>query len=329
MRRISSFLPPSSLFSSLPARFFGVKLVDVPKMGDSISEGIVQQWNKRENEHVDLDEVVAVIETDKVKVDIRAPEAGMIVRVFAQEGDVVEVGKDFFELDTDKVGKSEPKAAAPDQPETKSQAPQTPAPSQEAPKQEAPTKAPEPKKAAPPSQPSQPAKQQQSPQILTSSHERKETRVPMSRLRQRVAQRLKESQNTYAFLTTFNEIDMSELMNSRKQFGEEFQKANGVKLGFMSYFIKAVTTALKERPIVNAVIEGNEVIHRNYVDVSVAVQGPDGLVVPVIRDADKMSFSDIEKSILDLGNKAKNGTLAIEDMVGGTITVSNGKKTKK
>jgi 2-oxoglutarate dehydrogenase E2 component (dihydrolipoamide succinyltransferase) len=340
MRRFSSpFFSFVSGSSSL--RFFAVKKVEVPKMGDSISEGIVQNWNVKENDFVELDQVVAVIETDKVKVDIRAPEAGQIVKLFAAEGDTVEVGKVFFELDTDKNASSEKKAPAKQESESKEQPKEAQkkepkeepkeaskeqpkeAPKQESkPKEEPRTTPAEQKKPAPAQAP--PQKPQQSSLVQTGARERKENRVPMSRLRQRVAQRLKESQNTYAFLTTFNEIDMSQVMQTRADFGEEFQKANGVKLGFMSFFIKAVTIALRERPIVNAVIDGKEVVHRNYVDVSVAVQGPDGLVVPVIRDADRMSFADIEKAIIELGNKAKNGQLAIEDMVGGTITVSNG-----
>lgn len=153
---------------------------------------------------------------------------------------------------------------------------------------------------------------------------RTETRVKMNRMRLRIAERLKDAQNTYAMLTTFNEIDMTSITELRKKHKDAFQKKHGVKLGFMSAFVKASAYALKDQPVVNAVIDGNETLYRDYVDISVAVSTPKGLVVPVIRNVDGMNYADIEKSIAALGEKARTGSLAIEDMDGGTFTISNG-----
>ena len=162
------------------------------------------------------------------------------------------------------------------------------------------------------------------PSCRPAGGSRGETRVKMTRLRMRVAERLKSAQNTYAMLTTFNEIDMSNLMSMRTQYKDQFVEKHGVKLGFMSAFIKASARALKAEPAVNAIIDGDEIVYRDYVDVSVAVSAPKGLVVPVLRNVDAMTFADVERSIATYGKKAKDGTLAIDEMTGGTFTISNG-----
>jgi 2-oxoglutarate dehydrogenase E2 component (dihydrolipoamide succinyltransferase) len=197
-------------------------------------------------------------------------------------------------------------------------------------KSAAPAAAPPAKQAAPSPAPSSPqaSTPAASPKTVVSNTTAasgiREHRVKMSRMRQRISQRLKDSQNTFALLTTFNEVDMSALIAMRNTYKDEFQEKHGVKLGFMSAFVKASTAALQEQPVVNAVIEGDEIVYRDFIDVSVAVSTPTGLVVPVLRNADKLSFAAVEKTINDLGTKARNGALALEDMAGGTFTISNG-----
>lgn len=274
-------------------------------MGDSISEGTLGTWEKNKGDYVNADDLVCIIETDKVANDLFAPEAGVIEDVMAAEGDTVHVGQALYKIDTSaEAPKEEPKAAAPE--ETKTEAkPATPeaakpaSKSAEAPKTEA----------------------KEKPSFATPGKER---RVPMSRMRQRIAERLKDSQNTSAMLTTFQECDMHNLMQMRSEFKEEFFKAHGVKLGFMSAFVKASAAALVETPAVNAVIDGDEIVYRDFVDISVAVATPKGLVTPVLRDCDKMTFADVEKEIGALGEKARKGKISLEDLSGGTFTISNG-----
>lgn len=227
----------------------------------------------------------------------------------------------MFKIDTSAAAPAG--GAAPPTPKAES----TPPP----PKAEATPAATPPPKAAttpPPSSPPKPAEKKAAapslPTPSTGTSSRTETRQPMSRMRQTVARRLKESQNTNASLTTFNEIDMSNLMKMRKIYGEEFLKKHGVKLGFMSAFIKASTQGLKAQPAINASIEGKEIVYKDYCDISVAVASPTGLVVPVIRDCQNMDFADVEKSIIHYATKAKNNQLTLEDMSGGTFTISNG-----
>mmetsp|Transcript_34578 Transcript_34578/g.40440 ORF Transcript_34578/g.40440 Transcript_34578/m.40440 type:complete len:433 (+) Transcript_34578:35-1333(+) len=301
----------------------GKMVVEVPKMGDSISEGTIQELTKKEGDVVALDEVIAIIETDKVKVDIRAQEGGKILKFFHKEGDTVEVGKQFYEIDTD---------VAPAEGGAKTEAKKE-APKKEEPKKEEPAKKAEEKpKAEEPKKEAAPAKKTEAPKATTattstkkkSAGTRDERIEPMSRLRIKVAQRLKESQNTNAFLTTFQEADMSAITDLRKDVQEEFQKKHGVKLGFMSFFVKAAVYALQEQPIVNAVIEDKNIKYRDYCDISVAVSTPTGLLTPIIRNAETLSFAEIEKAILDLSARGKDGKLAAEEMAGGTFTVTNG-----
>ncbi|KAL4480054.1 hypothetical protein ABPG74_020570 [Tetrahymena malaccensis] len=303
---------------------FAIKTINVPSMGDSITEGQVHQMLKKVGDYVELDEVVCSVETDKTQVPIRSPEAGVITELFAQEGENVNVGKPFFVLDTEgkkPEGGAKPAAAAAGA--KKEEAPKKteaakPAASAPAPEAAKKTEAP---KAASSSASSQKPTQMA---IQWGEKNRTETRVPLSKMRQRIGQRLKDSQNTYALLPTFNEVDMSNVMELRNKFQDQFQKKHNVKLGFMSFFVKAATAALQQQPIVNAVIDGKEIIYRNYIDISVAVATPTGLMVPVLRNTENMSFADVEKEIIRLGQKGKEGSITVEDMVGGTFTISNG-----
>lgn len=311
------------IFSSAAMRAFASRVVPVPGMGDSISEGVVEEFVKAAGEFVEADEIVARIETDKVTVDITSPVAGVIKSYFAAEGDTVEVGADFYELDTDGAAGSAapatpaaPKAAEPEAPKA---APATPAPVAAAPPKAAPSGPPKPAPAAPKT-PSVTAKK--APTEINGT--RTETRVPMNRMRIRIADRLKEAQNTNAMLTTFNEIDMSAYIALRKEFGEAFAKKHDIKLGFMSGFVKASTLALKEQPVVNAVIEGGDMVYRDFVDISVAVSAPKGLIVPVLRNCQEMDMHHVEKELAALSGKARDGKITLEDMSGGTFTISNG-----
>ena len=274
--------------------------VEVPSMGDSITEGAVATVLVAVGQTVATDEVIAQIETDKVTIDVRTPTSGTVEEILAKEGDTVTVGQRVAVVapgagPEKKAATNEPPAAAP---------------------VKATTATAEKPKTAPTPTPKQPTPM--------AAGTRSETRVPMSRLRQRVAERLKSSQNTYAMLTTFNEIDMSNIMQMRTEYKDAFLEKHGVKLGFMSAFVKAAAKALREEPSVNAIIDGDEIVYRNYVDISVAVSAPKGLVVPVLRNCETMNFADVERSIATYGKKARDGTLSIDEMAGGTFTISNG-----
>lgn len=279
----------------------------VPEMGESITEGTVAAWLVEDGQTVEQDEIVVQIETDKVTVDVRAPSEGMLVKQKAAVGDTVAVGQPLAAM---RLG-----AAAAAESSAKS--------TSEAPAKEA---APEAREASPaaaaPLAADGPVPVPPQKQInLSESGER---RVKMTRMRKRIADRLKEAQNTAAMLTTFNEVDMSALIDLRNEYKDAFEKRHGVKLGFMSPFIKAATVALQEQPEVNAFIDGDDIVYRDYVDVSVAVSTPTGLVVPVLRSCEKMGFAEIEKTITNLGTRARGGQLGIDEMQGGTFTISNG-----
>eukprot|EP01116_Phalansterium_solitarium_P002555 TRINITY_DN12639_c0_g1_i1.p1 TRINITY_DN12639_c0_g1~~TRINITY_DN12639_c0_g1_i1.p1 ORF type:complete len:436 (-),score=30.22 TRINITY_DN12639_c0_g1_i1:83-1390(-) len=307
---------PRSYASSAPI------VLKVPPMGDSITEGTIQKWMKAPGDSVQADELVAQVETDKVVVDIRAPTSGTIAGILANEGDTVLVGADLYTITPGAVASSAKPAAAPKPTEATSTKEKEVAPPKEAPK---PAVA-EPVRATAVAPASKPSPAPAAKPSLASPGERVEHRERMPKIRVRIAKRLKEAQNTYAMLTTFQEVDMSALMSLRAQFKDEFEKKHGVKLGFMSTFVKASVTALAEQPIINAVIdaEKDEIIHRSYYDISVAVAGPSGLVVPVLRDCGGKTFSQIEKEIAGFGKKARDGTLTIDEMTGGTFTISNG-----
>ncbi|XP_013191103.2 dihydrolipoyllysine-residue succinyltransferase component of 2-oxoglutarate dehydrogenase complex, mitochondrial [Amyelois transitella] len=321
--------------------------VMTPSFPDSVSEGDVK-LDKKVGDSVAADEVVLEIETDKTAIPVMAPGHGVIKEIYVKDGDTVKAGQKLFRLDvtgeapkTTEAPKSEPeppKAAAPPPPpppaETK--APPPPPPQTSAPPPPPPPKPSTPPPAAPISSiPVAAIRHAQSIETATVkvpppdyskeiAGTRTEQRVKMNRMRQRIAQRLKDAQNTNAMLTTFNEIDMSNIMAFRKKFLDAFTKKHGVKLGLMSPFVKAAANALVDQPVVNAVIQENEIIYRDYVDISVAVATPKGLVVPVIRNVQDMTYADIELTVAGLAEKAKAGKLTIEEMDGGTFTISNG-----
>ncbi|CAL9168618.1 unnamed protein product [Musa hybrid cultivar] len=320
MREATTFLPRASSYL-LWSRSFASEssdLVDavVPFMGESITDGTLATFLKKPGDRVEVDEPIAQVETDKVTIDVASPEAGIIQKFIAKEGDTVTPGTKVAVIsksapaDThvapsdEKVGKDTTSPAKKEK--INKQMPKVEAPIKEKPK----TPSLPPPKASP-SEPQLPPKE-------------RERRVPMPRLRKRVATRLKDSQNTFAMLTTFNEVDMTNLMKLRFDYKDAFVEKHGVKLGLMSGFVKAAVSGLQNQPIINAVIDGDDIIYRDYIDVSIAVGTPKGLVVPVIRNADRMNFAEIEKEINTLAKKASNGTISIDEMAGGTFTISNG-----
>jgi len=297
-------------------------------MGDSITEGTIVDIPVGPGDYVEADDVVIVLETDKVSVDVRANESGKIVDILGEVDQVMEVGSPLYKIDTDAVGESSSKKE-----EKKEEVVETPPPVPAVEKTSAPptpaAPTPSPPKTSKPTPPSTaPAPHAPpKPKMITSVEKfRSERRAKLSRMRQRVATRLKDAQNTAAMLTTFQEVDMSAIMETRAKYKDEFLKKHGVKLGFMSAFVKASTAALQEIPAVNAFIDDSskEIVYRDYVDISVAVASPNGLVVPVLRNTEFMSFADVEKTIALYGQKAKDGTLGLEEMAGGTFTISNG-----
>ncbi|CAJ1971419.1 unnamed protein product [Sphenostylis stenocarpa] len=288
--------------------------VMVPPLAESISDGTLANFLKRPGDRVNADEPIAQIETDKVTIDVSSPEAGVILKFLANEGDTVEPGNKIAIIsrsgDATHVAPSDTTSE-----KAASQPTQKVSEEKKAPKVE--TQPAKEKPKTPPATLSSPTE----PQLPPKERER---RVPMTRLRKRVATRLKDSQNTFAMLTTFNEVDMTNLMKLRSDYKDAFVEKHGVKLGLMSGFVKAAVNALQHQPIVNAVIDGDDIIYRDYIDISIAVGTPKGLVVPVIRNADTMNFADIEKQINAFAKKANDGTLSIDEMAGGTLTISNG-----
>ncbi|XP_065608570.1 dihydrolipoyllysine-residue succinyltransferase component of 2-oxoglutarate dehydrogenase complex, mitochondrial [Cyrtonyx montezumae] len=311
-----------------------VVTVNTPAFAESVTEGDVR-WEKAVGDTVAEDEVVCEIETDKTSVQVPAPAAGVIEALLVPDGGKVEGGTPLFKLR--KTGaapaKAKPAAAAPPPPA----APEPVAAAPPPPPAAAPiptTMPPVPPVSAQPidSKPVSAVKPAAAPvaappgEAVPSKGARSEHRVKMNRMRQRIAQRLKEAQNTCAMLTTFNEIDMSNIREMRAVHKDPFLKKHNLKLGFMSAFVKASAFALQDQPVVNAVIDDTtkEIVYRDYVDISVAVATPRGLVVPVVRNVENMNFADIERAIYELGEKARKNELAIEDMDGGTFTISNG-----
>nr|XP_029716513.1 dihydrolipoyllysine-residue succinyltransferase component of 2-oxoglutarate dehydrogenase complex, mitochondrial [Aedes albopictus]XP_029716514.1 dihydrolipoyllysine-residue succinyltransferase component of 2-oxoglutarate dehydrogenase complex, mitochondrial [Aedes albopictus]XP_029716515.1 dihydrolipoyllysine-residue succinyltransferase component of 2-oxoglutarate dehydrogenase complex, mitochondrial [Aedes albopictus] len=333
-----------SIFTS--ARLLNSEVVKVPPFADSVSEGDVK-FEKKVGDAVAADEVVMEIETDKTTVGVPAPAHGIIEEIYVADGDTVKAGQQLFKLKItgEAPAAGAPKAEAP-APAAAAPPPPPPPPPVAAAAAAAPPPPPPAAAAAPPPPPPRPTGPITKMPVAAMRHAqaidaatvklppadytkeitgtRTEQRVKMTRMRLKIASRLKEAQNTNAMLTTFNEIDMSFIMDFRKQHLEAFQKKYGMKLGFMSAFCKAAAYALQDQPVVNAVIGENEIIYRDYVDISVAVASPKGLVVPVLRNVEGMNFADIELAIAGLADKAKKGTLAVEDMDGGTFTISNG-----
>ncbi|XP_060076472.1 dihydrolipoyllysine-residue succinyltransferase component of 2-oxoglutarate dehydrogenase complex, mitochondrial-like [Ylistrum balloti] len=304
------------------------KIVNTPTFAESVTEGDVR-WEKAVGDYVKEDDVVCEIETDKTSIPVPSPAAGYVEELLVQDGDRVEPHQPLFKL---KLSGDAPAASA----EKVASEPAPNATTESAPAAPAAGSGPIPT-TPPPVQPlpSAPTASvpvatikptQATPQSTAGpvGGARTETRVKMNRMRLRIAERLKEAQNTCAMLTTFNEIDMSNIMDMRSCYKDAFQKKYGLKLGFMSAFVKASAFALEDQPAVNAVIDDKEIVYRDYIDISVAVSTPKGLVVPVLRNVAKMNYADIEIEIAALGEKARAGALAIEDMDGGTFTISNG-----
>ncbi len=331
----------------------------VPVLGESVSEATVAQWLKKEGETVQADEPLVELETDKVTLEVNAPEAGVITKITVGEGENVEVGAILGELEAGAAANDAAPAEAPAAEAPKEEpAPAPVAEAASAATSEEPKLSPAVRKmiadnnldasqipasgddgritkedvqkfmnagAAPVAAASAPTPAP-APAVPSKPREigEREERVKMTRLRQVIAARLKEAQNTAAMLTTFNEVDMGPVMELRKEYQDNFVKKHGVKLGFMSFFVKAAINALKEFPSVNAEISGEDMIYKNYYDIGVAVSTPQGLVVPVLRDADQQSMADIEKKINDLGTRARDGKLGMDEMMGGTFTITNG-----
>src|SRR5690606_39041644 len=338
--------------------------VKVPTLGESVTEATIGEWLKKPGDQVKLDEPIASLETDKVAIEVPAPVAGVMGEQKVAVGDTVEVGAVIALIeDTSAAGettqvKPREEAQPADQKAPAAAAP-APAPAPAVSDDGATTLSPAVRRAAlehgvdptqikgtgkdgrltkedvlaaakakqdsPAPSVSEPAPAASAPAAApAATGERREERVKMTRMRQTIARRLKGAQEEAALLTTFNDADMTAVIEAREAYKDLFAKKHGIKLGFMSFFAKAACLALKDIPAANAYIEGDEIVYHDYVDISVAVSAPTGLVVPVVRNADKMSFAEIEQAIANYGQKAKDGTLTMEDMRGGTFTISNG-----
>jgi len=298
-------------------------------MGDSITEGTIVDMPVAPGDYVHPDDVVLVLETDKVSVDVRASEGGALVEVFGEVDDVVEVGSNLYRIDTDADPPESASDPMPEKEETltpMADASEKPAAAAAAPAAAPPVAAetPAPAAAAASKPPPPPPPPKAEAQVFLG--QRTERRTKMSRMRQTVSTRLKSAQNTLAMLTTFQECDMGNLMEMRKKYQDAFVAKHGIKLGFMSAFVVAASAALQEVPLVNAYIddEKKEIVYRDFCDISIAVASPKGLVTPVLRNTEMMSFADVEHNIAAYAEKARNGTLALDDMSGGTFTISNG-----
>ncbi|HGG9536980.1 TPA: 2-oxoglutarate dehydrogenase complex dihydrolipoyllysine-residue succinyltransferase [Neisseria meningitidis] len=310
--------------------------VKVPMLSESVSEGTLLEWKKKVGEAVAGDEILIDIETDKVVLEVPSPQAGVLVEIVAQDGETVVADQVLARVDTAATAAAEAPAAAPAEaaPAAAPAATQNNAAMPAAAKLAAETgvdvnalqgsgrdgrvlKEDVQNAAAKPAGAAAPA-------VALPAGARPEERVPMSRLRARVAERLLASQQENAILTTFNEVNMKPIMDLRAKYKEKFEKEHGVKLGFMSFFVKAAVAALKKYPVVNASVDGKDIVYHGYFDIGIAIGSPRGLVVPILRDADQMSIADIEQAIVDYAKKAKDGKIAIEDLTGGTFSITNG-----
>ena len=313
--------------------------VKVPMLSESVSEGTLLEWKKKVGEAVARDEILIDIETDKVVLEVPSPQAGVLVEIVAQDGETVVADQVLARIDTAATAAAEAPAAAPAEaapaaPAAAPAAAQNNAAMPAAAKLAAETgvdvnalqgsgrdgrvlKEDVQNAAAKPAAVAAPA-------VALPAGARPEERVPMSRLRARVAERLLASQQENAILTTFNEVNMKPIMDLRAKYKDKFEKEHGVKLGFMSFFVKAAVAALKKYPVVNASVDGKDIVYHGYFDIGIAIGSPRGLVVPILRDADQMSIADIEQAIVDYAKKAKDGKIAIEDLTGGTFSITNG-----
>jgi 2-oxoglutarate dehydrogenase E2 component (dihydrolipoamide succinyltransferase) len=338
--------------------------VKVPQLSESVAEATMLQWKKKVGDAIAVDEILIEIETDKVVLEVPAPSAGVLVELVVADGGTVVSDQVIARIDTEgKAGAVAPApaaaaAVAPAAATTSAPAPAAggsmagvPMPSAAklmADHNLATGSVPGTGKdgrvtkgdvlgataagaakavaasAIPTGVPTKSLPQVAAPSKAADLGDRPEQRVPMSRLRARIAERLLQSQSTNAILTTFNEVNMAPVMEMRKRFQDKFEKAHGVKIGFMSFFVKAAVHALKQYPVLNASVDGNDIVYHGYFDIGIAVGSPRGLVVPILRNADQMSFAEIEKKIAEYGAKARDGKLGIEEMTGGTFSISNG-----
>ena len=336
--------------------------IKVPQLSESVAEATMLQWKKKVGDAIAIDEILIEIETDKVVLEVPAPSAGVLVELVVGDGGTVVSDQVIARIDTEgKAGVTAPAAAAPAVATATVTAPApvatggsmagVPMPSAAKLMADANMAAgsvpgtgkdgrvtkgdvlgataaiamkPVAASTIPTGAPSTSLPKVPSPIKVADLGDRPEQRVPMSRLRARIAERLLQSQSTNAILTTFNEVNMAPVMEMRKKFQDAFSKEHGVKIGFMSFFVKAAVHALKKFPMINASVDGNDIVYHGYFDIGIAVGSPRGLVVPILRNADQMSFADIEKKIAEFGQKAKDGKLGIEEMTGGTFSISNG-----
>ncbi len=311
--------------------------IKVPALGESVSEAAIAKLHKKVGDAVKADELIVELETDKVTLEVNAPSNGVIFDLKVKEGDNVKVG-DLIALMQEGAASVKAAPAAPSNSQAPIQATPTSSntsfPLSPAPKKLAAENNIDASNIAGSGKDGRVTKGDVLDAISSGGNlastqapkagEKPVERVRMSKLRQKIAERLKESQNTAAILTTFNEVDMTAVMALRNEYKDAFEKKHGVKLGFMSFFVKACITALKEIPAVNAEIDGTDIIYKNFYDIGVAVGSPQGLVVPVLRDADKLNLAGVEKGISELGSKARDGKLTLPDLAGATFTISNG-----
>jgi 2-oxoglutarate dehydrogenase E2 component (dihydrolipoamide succinyltransferase) len=324
--------------------------VKVPQLSESVAEATLLQWKKKAGDSVAQDEILIEIETDKVVLEVPAPSAGVLSEILIADGGTVVSDQVIAKIDSDGKGAAAPVASAP----TPVAAPAAPAATSSAPSSNSAAGIAMPAAAkilaeknmsatdvagsgkdgrvtkadamsATPAKASAPAPQKlASLPINMPLGDRPEERVPMSRLRARIAERLLESQASNAILTTFNEVNMAPVMNMRNKYKDVFEKEHGVKLGFMSFFVKAAVHALKKYPVLNASVDGTDIVYHGYFDIGIAVGSPRGLVVPILRDVDQMNLAEIEKKIAEFGVKARDGKLTLDDLTGGTFSISNG-----
>lgn len=311
--------------------------IKVPVLPESVSNATVATWHKKPGDSVSRDELLVDIETDKVVLEVVAPQDGVLENILKETGATV-IAKEtigLFKAEANSVKIAQPSVQSSPVKELKTlEAKAESAKSQ--PVKSEPAKAPEPKAQAPKAPPKLEVASEESQAALvappalrrrlmaSASEERTVRRIPMSRLRSRMAERLLDAQKTAAILTTFNEVNMKPIMDLRAQHKDRFEKVHGVKLGFMSFFTMAVVAALKKFPTMNAFIEGGDIVYHDYYDVAIAVSTPRGLVVPVVRNAEKLSMAEIEENIVELSEKARDGKLTLEEITGGTFTISNG-----
>ena len=329
--------------------------VKVPQLSESVAEATLSTWHIKEGDAVARDQNLIDIETDKVVLELPAPDSGVIVKIIKANGESVASGEVIAHIDTEAKGAvAAPAAAKPAAAAAPAPAAATAATAMPAARKIMDEKgiaaadvqgsgrggrilkedvsggaklAATPKAAVSPAPTSAAKPALPQPNVINADAiiaDRPEQRVPMSRLRARVAERLVQSQSTNAILTTFNEVNMAPVMEMRKKYQERFEKEHGVKLGFMSFFVKAAVAALKKYPVINSSVDGNDIVYHGYFDIGIAVGSPRGLVVPILRDADQMSLAQIEKKIAEFGSKAKDGKLSLEDLSGGTFSISNG-----